>query len=417
MKNPLLLVSKHKGSITNISFYFLANLLGAVISLFLSPQLAKNLSPLDYSTIGYYQAFNTLLIPFFSLEFFRYYAKNYFILDKEKRQELLNTLISSQIILGFVHLILFTGGLYMYMRMRNIQIDFLPYSLVSFIGCYFGIFFTFRLVHLKMQRSAKEYFYSSITNKTLVVLFSILLVIIFKFGALGRLSALLIGSLSLCIYSLKTLMTKFVINFDTFKKAFKFSWPLIIASMLNFFFSGVDRLFLGEVNNASQFGLYNIAGGIITYVFMFSKAIHDNFEPDFFEAVTKKNDKKLFRVSSLVFAMNLIPIIIFIILAPFIIKVLTAGRYTEAYRYARIMVLSGVTSNMYYIVSSIIVAYGYTMMTLINKILGTLLSLATYAYLIKRFEFYGGAWGQVITYFLMFILSVTLFFILRWREK
>ena len=92
----------------------------------------------------------------------------------------------------------------------------------------------------------------------------------------------------------------------------------------------------------------------------------------------------------------------FIILAPYIIDILTFGRYINSTKYAVIASLASITSMMYYSVSQICIALGYSSITLWNKILGSILSLITFNILINYYGATGAAWGMVISYLYFF---------------
>ena len=110
-------------------------------------------------------------------------------------------------------------------------------------------------------------------------------------------------------------------------------------------------------------------------------------------------------------------IAVFIIAAPFIIKILTAGRFTEAYNYARILSLSNVTAGIYYAISNVIVAHGYPNITLLAKIIGSIISIFLFKFLISNFEFYGAAWGQVLSFLGMTIVCLIMLFIKQRKRK
>ena len=197
----------------------------------------------------------------------------------------------------------------------------------------------------------------------------------------------------------------------------KFCWPLVIAGALGYFFTGFDRALLVNLNDNVQLGLYNVAIGISGYLMIFQTSINNTFQPDIFEAVAKNNKKKLITIIGGINLLNLIPIIIFIIFAPFIIKILTAGRFTDAYVYARVLSLTNVTSSIYYSMSSVIIAYGYTGIALINKIVGAIISFFLYKLLITNFEFYGAAWGHALSFVGMTIVCLIMLYIKKMKKN
>ena len=61
---------------------------------------------------------------------------------------------------------------------------------------------------------------------------------------------------------------------------------------------------------------------------------------------------------------------------------------------------------MYYSMSQVTVALGYTSITLTNKIIGSVLSILSYGFLISRFGAKGAAWGMVLSYVYFFLGNV-----------
>jgi Na+-driven multidrug efflux pump len=150
---------------------------------------------------------------------------------------------------------------------------------------------------------------------------------------------------------------------------------------------------------------------------LFQSSLNNTFQPDIFEAAIKNDKKKLIVILGGINLLNLIPIVVFIIAAPFIIKILTAGRFTAAYNYARILSLSNITAGIYYSLSNVIVAHGYPNITLITKIVGSIISIFLFKFLISNFEFYGAAWGQVLSFLAMTIVCLIMLFIKQRKGK
>ena len=110
-------------------------------------------------------------------------------------------------------------------------------------------------------------------------------------------------------------------------------------------------------------------------------------------------------------------VFVFILLAPIIIDLLTAGRYNESVKYAQIAALSTLTSAMYYTVSQITIARGQTTIPLINKIVGSVLCILMFNFLISRYQFVGAAWGLVFSYIMTLLGNLILLKIYSLRKN
>ncbi|NLZ95647.1 MAG: hypothetical protein GX921_07490 [Bacteroidales bacterium] len=109
-------------------------------------------------------------------------------------------------------------------------------------------------------------------------------------------------------------------------------------------------------------------------------------------------------------------VLAFIVLAPFLVKILTAGRYVDSTKYAVIVSLSTITSMLYHSLSQVTIALGFTKITLTNKIVGSLLSIAMFYLLISKMGAVGAAWGIVFSFLIFFVGNIILV-TLRYRAS
>jgi O-antigen/teichoic acid export membrane protein len=402
----------------NVSLYFSASLIQGIVSLAINPLIAMSMSHYDYALTGFYTSFNSLILPLLNLMFGQYFNRNYFKLNsEEERNDLAAKLVSTRLIFNLFEIVFILMVFHMYAKHQNIEFPVYPYAIITFSTIIFNNIYDFYLLKLKMGKKASSFFKISIINSVLLSGLLLLLVVGFKLGGLGKLLAPLVTSVILCIYLLPKITKKIILDKKIFLDALKFCWPLIIAGALGYFFIGFDRALLVNLNDNVQLGLYNVAISISGYLAIFQTSINNTFQPDIFEAVAKNNKKKIITIIGGINLLNLIPIIIFIAFAPFIIKILTAGRFTDAYVYARVLSLTNITSSIYYSMSSVIIAYGYTDIALINKIAGSIISFFLYKLLITNFEFYGAAWGHALSFVGMTIVCLIMLFIKQRKRK
>ena len=143
----------------------------------------------------------------------------------------------------------------MYAKIQNIEFPVYPYAIIDFSTVMFNNIYDFYLLKLKMSKKANSFFKMSLINTALLSGLSLLLVVGFKLGALGKLGASLFTSVILFTYLLPRLTKKSIIDRKIFIDAFKFTWPLIIAGSLGYFFTGVDRAFLLTLDDTVQYTL------------------------------------------------------------------------------------------------------------------------------------------------------------------
>lgn len=398
-------ISRLKLHIKNLSLYLIASVVSSAIGIIINPFLAANLSPEDYAIIGYFSSFNLLFLPIISFSLLSYYSRNYFLIKESERQSVLNTLLAAQVIIGSLGLVFVLIGFYFYTKIAHVNFSFYPYAILCFVPIFFNCFYNFLLTEQKMKMQAKSFLFIMIINTILHAFFAIIYVVVLHQGATGRLWAILIPSAFVGIYSFFKMFSQFKFDMNIFKDAIKFGWPISLSAILYYFLSGVDRAMLEKLNDNKTFGYYNVAVQIAGYLYIFYTAISQTFEPDIYKTIAENNTNKLKKLVLGIVSLNALPTILFIIFAYPVIKILTYGRYIDSTQFAQIIAIKHIPMAICFMVSNIIIGYGYPKVELINRVFGALISVLLFQFLINRFGFTGAAWGQSIIFVLMTIIS------------
>lgn len=399
-----------KPYLANLSVYFLASLVPMFLSLVSNPFVAKNMSPCDYAIVGYYSAFITLFTPFVNFYFVHYFTKRFYEVDASEREKLKATIFKSFISLSFVMTLVAILLILVYYVLANksSEIPFLPYALLALFRMPLSCIYSLELIDFKMRRQSKPFFYVSVANSAIAVSLMLLFVVAFKWGAFGHLSSSLLAHTVLFAYILHRNRHLLHYPFDwlTLKEAAFFCWPMVIAAMLTFFSQGYDKVILERSGDLTTLGYYSVGISIAAYINMLGDSVNSTFQPDVFESIVKRNFRRTFNIIALKIALMCVIVVAFIILAPYIIDILTFGRYLNSTKYAVIASLAAITSMMYYSVSQITIALGYSSVTLTNKIVGSLMSVLAFNVLISSYGAVGAAWGVVLSYFFFFFGNV-----------
>jgi O-antigen/teichoic acid export membrane protein len=417
MNKYLSLFKNNFPRIKNFSLYLSASIVSGVINVIFNPFLAANLSSLDYSIIGYYTSFGSLFTPILNFSLISFYVRKYFKIPEEKRQLTLDTIITTLIIWGVISSILILVLFYAYCNIAKVELPFFPFAVLVVFRLFFNNFLLLYQVECRMRREAKRYFKITILASLITILLSVILVILFKFGAVGRLSAMLISSIFIGIFAIKKIHSKFKIEKSILKEAISFGWPVSCSYMIQYFLFGVDLALLEPLNDITNMGLYAIALSIVGYLSVFYIALSQTFEPDIYKAVAQYNYKKIFYIEFLIVSILLVIVLVFVLFAKPIIAVLTANRYTNAYQFARILSIGVVSTYLMVAIEGIINAFGFTKVCLINKIVGSALAIVLYFYLINSYGFYGGAWGRVAAPLLVFVIGCISLVLLKNKIK
>jgi len=263
---------------------------------------------------------------------------------------------------------------------------------------------------------AKKYLFVHVSHGLVTALTAILLVVVFRYGGLGRMLATTITSLVFFIYCLLSLKIKIRLSKIYLHKVLKFCWPLAAAAMLGYFFTGIDRAMLEPIHDVKNMGLYNIAVQVTTYLSLFTTALGQTFQPDVYQSIAAKNYIKTLKIVSTITVLGMFPILVFIMLAKPILSILTFGRFTAAAGFAIVLSLKNISMSLYYSICEILEGTGMTKSVLVTRIIGSIGVIALYDLLISRAGFLGAAWGQVLSFSLMSMITLIFMFLYKGRK-
>jgi len=306
---------------------------------------------------------------------------------------------------------------YYYCQWCQISFPYYPYALLTFSSIYFSNFASLYLVNCRLKREAGRYSSMTIINTLFGATLAILLVVIYKYGATGRLLAVLLASMVTAAYCFNQLLGKIQFDFSVIKDAFRFGWPLSLSAMLWYFLSGVDRVMLEKLNDTNALGYYNVGIQIAGYFAIFYTVIAQTFEPDIYKAIAENKKAKLVKIITGIVLLNALPNIVFIIFSQKIIGLLTCNRYIDSSEYAQIMALKNISVSFYYSVFNIIVGYGFTKAELVIRVIGSILCVLMFKQLILKYGFYGAAWGQVLSFVIITVISLSCLAYIKFFRK
>lgn len=394
----------------NLSIYFGASLIPMVLNLVINPLVAQNMSPRDYAISGYYSSFSTLIGPIIWFYFVQFFIKEFFRKDENERFKLIAIIAKSLIwfsgLLAFVCLILF----YIYLKYIKTTSDLpiFPYLFLMIAAIPLTGLYNLKLAEDRIQKKAKEFFRLSVTNGILNVLLTLLFVVFLPLGAFGKLLAPMLTALVVFLYMLRT-YKKYLsvkIKISEYIPVIKFCFPLALSASLGYFTNGYPTTYLEGLNDITSYGIYVVGYSIGHYLIVFSTAVNNTFQPDLYESVVKKRWKQYFLYVIAQLALIGCIVIAFIVCAPFVIDILTAGRYSAATPYAQIIALSTFTSTVYFIINNFSIVTNHPNYYLYTTILGSVFIVLTLPWFVSHWGFFGGAWLNVISFIVSALINL-----------
>lgn len=367
-----------------------------LINLVTFPIFSKNLSPLDFSIMGYYESISQIFLPIMNLSLYTYYMKDYFIRTAEENQRVL---VSSMLFLSVSNLILIIiglGVLYIYFELAQVSFPLFPYVLLALLPQYFSIYTAFLNIEYKMKKQGRKFFAISVVGGISAIVFSLFLVVPFGLGATGKMLGILISQLIIGVFAYKKLYKKASFDFSIIKKALVFGTPLIIMAFLDFPTNYIDRILLERQNDVANFALYSISIKIAGFIFILSSAIFQAFEPDFYKFTAQKRTKEFLQSVLLVFGFLFIINILFSVSSEPLVALLTSGRYTESYVYANIIIWGNYFLAFSYLLGIIMIVKNQTRLMLYIKIVMAIIGGTVFPIFISQWSFWGAAYARIL---------------------
>lgn len=402
----------------NLSVYFGASIIPMVLSLAINPLVAQNMSPRDYAISGYYTSFSTLIGPIIWFYFVQFYIKEFFRKDEEERFKLIALIAKSLIwfsgLISLICLIL----LYIYLRYikTSSELPIFPYLFLMIITIPLTGLYNLKLADDRIKKKATSFFRLSVTNGILNVLLTLALVVFLHLGAFGKLLAPLLTALVIFLFMLRIYRKYLSVSFKIkeYIPIIKFCFPLALSASLGYFTNGYPTTYLEGLNDVTNYGIYVVGYSIGHYLVVFSTAVNNTFQPDLYESVVKRKWKHYVLYVFLQLSLIGLIVIVFVILAPLLIDILTAGRYSEATPYAQIIAISTFTSSLYFIINNFSIVTNHPNYYLYTTILGSLFIVFALPYFVSKWGFFGGAWLNVVSFIVFSIINLIILVIGRY---
>ena len=404
------LTSRYKLYIVNTGMYLMASLVSSVVGILVNPLLALNLSPTDYATISYYTSLATFVTPIVGFFLVDYFIREYYKVNNKERETIKGTIFKLLVILQLVVSLICFIGISIYVKATHSAFNLLPFALFSVGSLYFLLPYQLKLAEYKIAGDGKEYAKYSIIWSLINIALQLLFVVVLQFGAAGKLGGTFLYSLLAFIWCFLPNRKYLAVKLDTtkLKEIGTYCYPLVLAATLNFFTNGYDKILLERQGNLELLGIYAVGCQIAGYISVFSDSIKSTFQPDMFKAIAERNIKKVLIAAFIVVMGVSFLVLLFYLFCPIIIKLLTAGRYTESTSFARIVCLSALTSSIYYQISQFTYGIGLSKIVLYNKIVCTIVNIAIMYYFVHNYSALGAAWGLVVGW-LVFALGNIIF--------
>lgn len=322
--------------IKGTSVYLTTNIIKALIPFLILPILTRYLSTEEYGQIAIFQTFLALISSVVGFNTVGAASRKFYddvdnqILRRFNGGCVQILLLSSS--LFFLGVNLFKDELKGFLQ---IPLSWIMTAVLISSLCYIT---SLRLGQWQIRKKAKEYGYLSVSESTVNMGLSLLLLVVFKLGADSRVVAQLLACFISFIISLyllykDNLISIFVWNKSYIKEALAFGVPLLPHTFGLFLIAMTGRFVINNYLGLSEAGIYMVAVQLSTSMSIVFDAINKAYVPWLFERLKHADNQekqRIVRNTYVYFIAILIVVAFAFVLGPFIVTLIAGEKYKSA---------------------------------------------------------------------------------------
>ena len=395
-------MNREKQLIKNTAIITVGKICTQMVSFFLLPLYTAILTTAEYGVVDLLNTLVSLLLPIVTFQIeqavFRYLidARN----DEEKTAKVISTTVFTVIIQCIIYLAIF---ILVSRWINNEYKYFLATNVIACIGS---------SIMLQISRGLGDnqtYAIGSFITAGVTIIFNVIFIVGFRFGAYGMLTASLLANIICVIFiffrkKIYRYLSITEYKKELLKKLWKYSLPLIPNQLSWWVFNSSNRLiistFLGMSANGIFAAAHKFSSVYITIYNIFNMTwtesatlhIDDEDNSEFFSKITN-NMFSLF--SCLCFGI--------IAFMPFIFPIMINEAYGEAYNQIPILMLASLGNVGVGLISVIYIARKKTKEVAKISIMAAVINLIVHLTLIKFIGLYAASISTLVAYYSMLI--------------
>lgn len=322
--------------IKGASVYLTTNIIKALIPFLILPILTRYLSTEEYGQVAIFQTFLALISSVVGLNTVGAASRKFYDdVDDQVLRRFNGSCV--QLLLLSSSLFFFGVNLFKDELKGFLQIPLSWIMTAVFINslCYIT---SLRLGQWQVRKKAKQYGYLAVSESTVNMGFSLLLLVVFKLGADSRVIAQLLACFISFIISLyllykDNLISIFVWNKSYIKEALAFGVPLLPHTFGLFLIAMTGRFVINNYLGLSEAGIYMVAVQLSTSMSIVFDAINKAYIPWLFERLKhagNQEKRRIVRNTYVYFIAILIIVTFAFVLGPFIITLIAGEKYKSA---------------------------------------------------------------------------------------
>lgn len=372
------------------------------ISYIATPFYTRLMTTDEYGMVSVFMT-NKMLIGYIAMFCLSYVVFNNGMLDFEKDR---NNYTYSLLILSNVFTAITITGLFTYNFI--VPEPFMPNHLVGLLF----ILYLFEPAHnFWLSRQRYEYKYKtasilSVGGAFLAAVIAIVSLHIFDDKVNARIygfeAPFILINIGLYVYICKN--KKGSCNFDYWKYAVSFNWPLIPYYMSTYILSSSDKLIINKICGPTDTAFYSLAYSFVALGLIAWTAINSSLVPYVYQNLRDGNLNNVRKIDNIVLSSMLVVSIFIIFIAPEAISVLGSSKYSAAIWVVPPVVAGFMFQTMCGIITNIVDYLKKTKIAMYSCILAAVLNVGLNFLLIPLFGYIAAAYTTVACYMIQTLI-------------
>lgn len=315
--------------------YLLSNVLNALIPFLLLPVLTHNLSPGEYGQIAMFQTFITGLAALVGLNSVGAANRKFYDGDHDS----LPVYNGSCLHILFISILCLSAISYFLSDDIGLLLSIpIPWIYLALVISFANFIIQLRLGQWQIREQALKFGTMQVSQSILNFIFSVILVIMLKHGAQGRVDAIFATSVSYALLSIfflykDNLVKLTIIRKDYISDALSFGLPLVPHVVGMFFLNSLDRFFINKQLGISDAGIYMFAVQLSLGVAVVFDAINKAMITWLFKILAENRVEQLKRVVKFTYFFFIIVFLLgclSFIIGPIVVNLIGGEKFSEA---------------------------------------------------------------------------------------
>lgn len=398
-------MSREKNLLKNTAIITIGKICTQLITFFLLPLYTSILSTAEYGTVDLLNTLVSLLLPIVTFQIEQAVFRS-LIDNRENHTEQVKT-ISTSIIIVLIQSTIYLSIFFIIAPFVNNEYKyFLATNVIAYI-------FSSLLQQIARGLGKNtQYAMGSFISAFSTIMFNIIFLLVFKFGAKGMLIANMIGQLICTLYIFLELKIYKYINVKEFRKKvltklWKYSMPLIPNAISWWIFNASDRVIVSTLLDLSSTGLLSAANKFssvyITFYNIFNMSWTENIALHIKDADIKEYFNKMFNIVLKIFVAMGIGMIACM---PFVYPIMINEKFNEGYGLVPILIIASFFNVVVGLISVIYVAKKNTKAIANTSVVSAGINIIVHLALIKFIGLYAAAISTFVSFFIMSIYRI-----------